>query len=297
MEIREQEPLNKYAWWKIGGPADFFCLPTTVAEVQEAARFALDKKIPITVLSGGTNVLISDKGIAGLVICTKNFKGVESREENGRVIIECLGGTPKAELTKIFLVKKLAPALFLCGLPGSVDGGVVMNAGVSEQIEPREFVEITDWFEYIDLADPNLSVKRKTRNEITWTYRHTSGWEPGIVVRAGISWELKPEADLQQKVKDASKNRLARQPLDLPSCGSVFKNPPGSKAGQLIDQCGLKGFTVGGAQVSPKHANFIVNIGGAKAADVHAVISHVKSTVSKQFSISMETEVRYLGRW
>lgn len=297
MEIRENELLEKHAWWKIGGPADYFCQPTTVEDVQEALRFARDKNISVTVLSGGTNVLVSDRGVEGLVICTKLLKGVRSSEESGRIVIECLAGTPKSELTKIFLVRKLAPALMMCGLPGNVDGGVVMNAGVSENIAPREFVEITDWVEYIDLNDPQLAVKRKTKDELHWAYRHSEGWQPGVVVRAGFSWSLTPESDIQQKVKDATKSRLARQPLDLPSCGSVFKNPTGLKAGALIDQCGLKGFTVGGAQVSPKHANFIVNIGGAKAADVHQIIQHVQRQVFEKFGARLETEVRYLGRW
>ena len=297
MEILKREPLNKYAWWKIGGQADHFCQPKTISEVQEAAQFAKVNQLAITLLSGGTNVLVSDAGVEGLVICTKLLKGVESKEVGGRLEITALAGTPKAELTKLFLQKKLAPALFLCGLPGNVDGGVVMNAGVSENITPKEFVEITDWVEYIDLNDPNFAVKKKSKQQIGWHYRHSEGWQPGIVVRAGFSWPIEPMEDLQSKVKEATKLRMSKQPLDLPSCGSVFKNPPGLKAGALIDQCGLKGFQVGGAQVSPKHANFIVNVGGAKAADVKQVIEHVQRLVKEKFAVLLETEVRYLGRW
>lgn len=297
MEILKSEPLKKYAWWKIGGSADYFCQPTNVEEVREAAKFAHANKIPITILSGGTNVLISDEGVEGLVVGTRLLKGVEVKETGVRVEIAALGGTPKAELTKIFLQRKLAPALFLCGLPGNVDGGVVMNAGISEDVSPKEFVEITDWVEFIDLKDPSFSVKRKTKSELNWHYRHSEGWQPGIVTRVGVSWPMQPLDDLQSKVKEATRLRMSKQPLDLPSCGSVFKNPTGSKAGALIDQCGLKGFQVGGAQVSPKHANFIVNVGGATAKDVKQVIEHVQSTVKSKFAILLETEVRYLGRW
>ena len=170
-----------------------------------------------------------------------------------------------------------------------------MNAGVGEAIQPREFVEITDWVEVVDLN--TQQVKRWSREQIQWTYRATSGWQPGIVVRAGFSWELTADPEIPRKVKDATRNRLTRQPLELPSCGSTFRNPEGHKAGALIDQAGLKGFQVGAAQVSPKHANFIVNLGGATARDVWSVIQHVRGEVKRRFGVDLETEVKLLGRW
>lgn len=297
MEIKQNVALKDWAWWKIGGPADYFCLPRNVDEVREGIRFAQSKKIPITVLGGGTNVLISDAGVEGLVLGMKQLTGVESRDENGRLVAVAMAGANKSELTKLYMKRKLAPALFLCGLPGDVGGGVVMNAGVAEQVEPREFVEITDWVEYIDLSSPELQLKRAKRDELTWTYRHSSGWQPGVIVRAQISWADRPDEQIPLKVREATKNRLARQPLELPSCGSTFKNPEGHKAGALIDQAGLKGYRVGGAQVSPKHANFIVNTGGATASDVHTIIKHVQGTVRDKFHVQLETEVKYLGRW
>jgi UDP-N-acetylmuramate dehydrogenase len=293
MTILQNESLREWTFWKIGGPADFFALPKTVEELEQAVQFAKQKNLPTTVLGGGTNVLVADKGIRGLVICLQEFVGVHSDIDNDRLQIVALAGTPKSELTKIFLKHKLAPALFLCGLPGDVGGGVVMNAGVSEIVNPREFVEIIDWFEV--LRDDEIIKFRK--NDIKWHYRHSDGWQPGIVVRAQMSWQLMPDAEIGKKVKEATKNRLAKQPLNLPSCGSTFKNPPGHKAGALIDQAGLKGFRIGGAEVSPKHANFIVNVGNASAADVHAIIQHVQNTVRGKFQVSLETEVRYLGNW
>lgn len=297
MEIREKVSLKEFAWWKIGGPADYFCLPRTIEEVTQAAEFARSKNLPITVLGGGTNVLISDDGIEGLVIGMKQLTGVESEERDGTVMITALAGSPKSELTKIFLRRKLAPALFLCGLPGDVGGGVVMNAGVAEAVVPREFVEMTDWVEFIDLNSPHLQIKVLTRGQMGWKYRASSGWQPGIIVRAGFSWPLEVDEEIPRKVKDATKNRLARQPLELPSCGSTFKNPPGNSAGALIDQAGLKGYRQGGAQVSPKHANFIVNTGGATARDVHSIIRHVQGEVLAKFGVQLETEVKFLGRW
>lgn len=297
MEIREQVPLKDWAWWKIGGPADFFCLPKTIEEVREAAQFASTKKIPLTILGGGTNVLIHDEGIEGLVICMEQLHHVDILEQEGRVQIVALAGTPKSDLTKIFMKRKLAPALFMCGLPGDVGGGVVMNAGIGEKVLPREFVEIVDWIEVLDLSRPDFPLKKLTRDQVEWKYRHSEGWQPGIVVRAAMSWPDQPDEEIPRKVREATKNRLARQPLDLPSCGSTFKNPPGGHAGALIEQCGLKGYRQGGAQVSPKHANFIVNTGGATAQDVAAIIRHVQSEVKARFQVQLETEVKWLGRW
>lgn len=295
MEIKEKVLLKDYAWWKIGGPADFFCQPESVDEVREAVEFARARGLPISVLGGGTNVLVSDAGVDGLVICMRKLVGVKSESRDGRLCIEALAGTPKSEFTKIFMKEKLAPALFLCGLPGDVGGGVVMNAGVAEMIEPREFVEITDWVEVLDLD--SLKIKKFTKQQLSWTYRHSSGWQPGILVRVGISWPLQTDSEIPQKVKEATRRRLERQPLNLPSCGSTFKNPDGHKAGALIDQAGLKGFQIGGAQVSPKHANFIVNVGGATANDVAGIIRHIKGVVLAKFGVTLETEVKFFGRW
>ncbi len=297
MEFREKVLLKEWAWWKIGGPADFFCLPESIEQVREAVEFASARKFKITILGGGTNVLISDQGIEGLVICMKKLNSVSNEERDGRILITALAGTPKSELTKIFMRRKLAPALFLCGLPGDVGGGVVMNAGVAEAVEPREFVEITDWIEILESEKPGAPLRRIAKSELTWKYRSTLGWQPGIVVRAGISWPLTADEEIPRKVKEATKNRLQRQPLELPSCGSTFKNPLGAKAGALIEQAGLKGYTRGGARVSTKHANFIVNIAGASADDVMHIIQHVQSEVKKRFALELETEVKLLGRW
>ena len=293
MTILENKQLREWTFWKIGGPADFFVLPRTIQDLNDAIAFGSSKKLPITVLGGGTNVLVSDKGIRGLVICMQEFVDLESEEKKGRLVIRASAGTPKSELTKLFIKHKLAPALFLCGLPGDVGGGVVMNAGVSEAISPREFVDITDWF---DVLRDGI-VNRFEKKDIHWHYRHSDGWQPGIVVRAQLSWPVEPDAEIGKKVKEATKLRLSRQPLNLPSCGSTFKNPPGHKAGALIDQAGLKGFRIGGAEVSSKHANFIVNIAQASARDVDAIIRHVQKTVFDKFQVSLETEVRYLGDW
>lgn len=294
INVQKSIALGPYTSWQVGGSADFFALPSSIQELQEVQDWAQGNKIPVTVLGGGSNVLISDKGVRGLVVCLKKMAGTHVNEENGRLQIEAWAGTGKSELLKIFLKYKLAPALFLAGLPGDVGGGIVMNAGVAEMFRPREFVEITDW---IDVLRLNGKIDRFSNKDLQWSYRHTHGWQPGIVVKAGFSWELNPDPTILEQVKTANKIRLSKQPLDLPSCGSVFINPVGHKAAQLIDSSGLKGFRVGDAQVSMKHANFIVNTGNAKASDILAVIEHVKKTVLDQKGVVLTTEVVRLGDW
>ncbi|MBS1970120.1 MAG: UDP-N-acetylmuramate dehydrogenase [Bdellovibrionales bacterium] len=297
MEIKKNVSLAEYTSWMVGGPAEYFCLPETEADVREALLWAHNNNQPVTLFGGGTNVLISDKGIRGLVMCLRRFSGVESKEVNGRLEITAMAGTAKSELLKVFLKNKLAPALFLAGLPGDVGGGVVMNAGVAEGFVPREFVEITDWVEVLRLKDGQFITQRFTKDQIHWEYRHSKGWQPGVITRVGLSWPMQPDATILDQVKSANKTRLSKQPLDMPSCGSVFRNPTGHKAAQLIDGCGLKGYTVGGAQVSLKHANFIVNLGEAKAMDMWHIIEHVRSTVKSLKSVELQTEVVRLGEW
>lgn len=295
--LREKIQLAPYTSWLVGGAAEFFCTPTNLEELIEAQNWATQKKLPVTVLGGGSNVLIADSGISGLVICLKSFSRLEveesGKENTRRLHLNALAGTSKSELLKVFLKYKLAPALFLAGLPGDVGGGIVMNAGVAESFKPREFVEITDW---IEVLRPNSQIERINAKNLQWAYRHCNGWQPGIIVRVGMSWSLEPDASILENVKSANKARLSKQPLDMPSCGSVFVNPTGHKAAQLIDSCGLKGFTVGEAQVSLKHANFIVNLGKATAKDILAVIEHVQKTVAEKTGVQLQTEVVRLGR-
>jgi UDP-N-acetylmuramate dehydrogenase len=297
MEIKQNVPLAEYTSWLVGGPAENFCLPQTIEDVQEAILFADKYDHSLTFFGGGTNVLVSDGGVKGLVMCLRRFSGAESKIENGRLHITAMAGTGKSELLKIFLKNKLAPALFLAGLPGDVGGGVVMNAGVAEGFVPREFVEITDWVEVLRFDGQKFDTVRFTKDQIQWEYRHSSGWQPGVIVRVGLSWPTEPDATILDQVRAANKSRLSKQPLDMPSCGSVFRNPVGHKAAQLIDGCGLKGFRIGDAQVSLKHANFIVNVGSARASEMWSVIDHVRDTVLKMRNVELQTEVIRLGDW
>jgi UDP-N-acetylmuramate dehydrogenase len=297
LQIQQNVSLKELTWWKVGGHAEHFVMPVSVDEVGEALLWADNNNMAVTVLGGGSNVLISDEGVEGLVLCTQQLKGTEVVETEGRVQVIALAGSAKAEALKVFLQKKLPPALFLCGLPGDMGGGVVMNAGVSERIVPREFNEIVDWFEVLRVEAGELRTLKFENSDVEWHYRKSEGWQPGIVTRVAVSWPLEVDPDIGTKVKSATRSRLQRQPLNMPSCGSVFKNPKGSSSGALIDQSGLKGFRVGDAQVSEKHANFIVNLGQAKASDVKSVIESVRQEVLKQHGVRLETEVKLVGGW
>ncbi len=297
MEIKSQISLAEYTSWFIGGPADYFCLPKTMQDLEEAIRFAQGKKISVTVLGGGSNVLVSDDGIRGLVICLKYFQSLEILENSKMLRLKCLAGTGKNDLLKLFLKYKLAPALFLAGLPGDIGGGVVMNAGVAESFTPREFGELVESVDVIQWDEQKIWSKTLKHTDIRWSYRHSEGWQPGIVASVTLSWPMSPDPQILEKVRAANQVRLSRQPLDKPSCGSVFVNPPGQKAAQLIDSCQLKGFQIGDAQVSLKHANFIVNLGRATAKDTLAVIQHVQDVVRQKTSISLHTEVVKLGEF
>lgn len=288
--------------WQTGGLADHLVMPTTEEELRAAVAWAQTRGLPITVLGGGTNVLVSDKGIRGLTLALKRLSGVTSstvREANGdRLRIECLAGTSKSEILKIFLRHKLEPALFLAGLPGDIGGGVVMNAGVGEKITPREFVEITDWIEVLRWTPAGEFERvRLLKEDLEWSYRHCKGWEPGIIVRVGLSWPALESPDILNRVRQANLLRAQKQPLDMPSCGSVFVNPEGTTAGRVIEAAGLKGYAVGGARVSEKHANFIVNFNRATATDVDGVIRHVQAVVLEKTGIRLRTEVVRLGEW
>jgi UDP-N-acetylmuramate dehydrogenase len=304
-----RRPLKELNWLKVGGVAEHFAEPRSIEELKEVWRWALENAMPVWVISGGSNILLQDGEIKGLVLSTHGLVGVEEVvKSDDRISIRALAGTPKSEAAKIFLQNKLAPAIFLTGIPGDLGAGVVMNAGIGEQRVPREFCEIVREIEVLrPRSEPLHAHDQILRSDeffheiciqgkdLHWQYRHSGGWQPGLITRVTLEWTMAPDANVMNEVRAQTKKRVSTQPLELPNCGSVFRNPPGHKSAQLIEQCGLKGYTVGGAQVSLKHANFIVNRGGATASDVAAVIEHVRQTVRTQKGVELQTEVVPIG--
>lgn len=300
MKVDKAKSLRELNWWKVGGTAEFFAAPQSVDELKEVLK-SPEATGPLHILSGGSNILVKEGEIKGLTISLHEMKGVESfgvvKGVNGeeRFQVTCLAGTPKAEVARLFMKEKLYPAVFLTGIPGDMGGGVVMNAGVGEMIRPREFCEIVDWIEVLRPQSGELEII--PTEKVHWEYRHSSKWQPGIITRMQVSWPLQPDPKVLDEVRNATRKRVATQPLNMPSGGSTFRNPPGLKAAKLIDECGLKGFKVGGAEVSMKHANFLVNTGNATSNDIHQLIQHVRETVKAQKGVELQCEVIYFGGW
>lgn len=296
MPIHNYISLRYLNSWRVGGKAKFFCEPNSIAALIANLKLAKEKKIPSVVLAGGTNVLISDNDFDGLVVSLRSLSGCKSFERDNELKIEAMAGVLKSEVLKLFRSNCLAPAIFLSGIPGSVGGGVVMNAGAGDKDEsPASFADITEWVEVLD--SNTFGVNRFNASELKWDYRVSSGWQPGIIVQVGLRWPLAKVDNLEAQIAQALQRRKETQPLELPNCGSVFKNPAGHSAGALIESCGLKGLAIGGAKVSEKHANFIVNVGKATARDIYELILHVQKTVYEQKNIKLETEIRFIGEF
>ena len=239
-------------------------------------------------------MLISDEGVEGLVISTEKLSCMDFKTEGDILKIRAEAGVLKSMLMAVFRRYRLAPALFLSGLPGDVGGGVVMNAGIGGQdIEPKEFSQIVHSFEVMT----SQGLKSYSHKDVTWGYRYTKGWDKGLFTGLYFHWPLEPVKDLNEQIKKLLKKRRASQPLSEASCGSVFKNPYPQYAGKLIEDSGLKGREKGDAFISEKHGNFIINRGRAKAKDIDDLIKFVQQAVKEKYGVSLEREVHYLGRW
>lgn len=295
--LEKNRSLKEINWWRVGGTAEFFALPKTIEELKAAWHWAWQNKKKIWVMSGGSNILMPDGELKGLLISLHELKGITKIETGADILIQCMAGTPKSELAKYFLQNRLPPAVFLMGIPGDMGAGVVMNAGIGENRTPREFCEIVKHIIVlrIDESSGVFSLHTIAGHKIKWEYRHSSGWQPGIIVEVAVGCPNMPDLQVPQSVREQTKKRVSTQPLDLPNCGSVFRNPLGHKSAQLIESCGLKGFRVGGASISLKHANFIVNDRGAASGDIKKIIDHVRETVFAQKGVSLVSEVVFLG--
>src|SRR6266480_294591 len=283
-KLLENEPLSRYNTWRIGGPARYLAMPADTEDVVRALELAQDRGLPWLVLGLGSNVLVKDGGFPGVVI--RMGKGLDRFEMKGATAIIGAGmPTP-------ILARRTAEAGFVgverfIGIPGTVGGGIYMNAGC----HGAEFAEIVT---EVTLMDPKGKVKQLSRKQISFKYRSSN--IEGVVLEAKLVLGEESPAKLKELQSKLLRWRKAGTPFDQPCCGSTFTNPSGTKtAGMLIDECGLKGFTIGGAQVSTLHANYIINKGTATAADVLKVIDHIRKTVAKKTGITLELECKIIG--
>ncbi|MEN2768774.1 UDP-N-acetylmuramate dehydrogenase [Ornithinibacillus xuwenensis] len=283
--VMVNEPLKNHTYTRLGGAADLFVTPETYQEVQQIIKLANQEDMPFTLLGNGSNLIVKDGGIRGIVMNLNKL--TEIRREGNKLIAQ--SGARIIDVSREALSQKLSGLEFACGIPGSVGGALYMNAGAYGG-------EIKDVLESTIVIDPNGDLLTLDASELDLEYRRSNIPDKGYIVLEGtFTLKVGDHEAIKAVMDDLTYKRESKQPLEYPSCGSVFKRPPGYFAGKLIQDSGLQGTQIGGAQVSLKHAGFIVNKDNATAEEYIRLIRHVQATVKEKFDVSLEREVRIIG--
>jgi UDP-N-acetylmuramate dehydrogenase len=282
--VLRDEPMSKHTSWRLGGPADLYFRPDSVDALCDFLR-ELNDGVKVYWTGVGSNLLVRDGGIRGAVISPVASLGSLERHDAG--LVEAGAGVPCTVLARRCTRWGLGPAEFFAGIPGTVGGALKMNAGA---FGGETWDRVVD----VDTVDRHGNIRRRAKSDFDVGYRQVRGPVDEWFVAARFQFVQQAEIRLE-RVQELMKERQQKQPLGLPSCGSVFRNPPGHYAAQLIEASELKGSRIGGAVVSEKHANFIINTGDATAADVEALIEHVRSTVEERQGIRLDLEVHIVG--
>ena len=286
IEILFNEPLKQYTYTKVGGVADYLAFPRNHYELKRIVTFANNHEIPWMVLGNSSNIIVRDSGIEGFVIMFDHFHDVRV---NGYVI-EAEAGAKLIDVTHVARYHSLTGFEFACGIPGSIGGAVYMNAGAYGG-------EIAHILQSCKVLTPKGELKTLTAEELTFGYRHSKIQETGdVVISAKFALAPGNYEQIDQEMARLTHLRELKQPLEYPSCGSVFKRPVGHFAGQLISEAGLKGHRIGGVEVSEKHAGFMINVDHGTAKDYEDLIAHVIATVEKSAGVTLEREVRIIGK-
>ena len=286
IKLLKNEPLSKYTFTETGGPADLVAFPKNTEEVRELLAMTKRDNLPITVLGNASNLIIKDGGIRGLVIILTEMNEITSHDD----LVIAQAGARYIDTTIVAQQHGLTGMEFAAGIPGSIGGAVFMNAGAYG----GETAEVID---SVTVLTPENEIKTLSNSELDFGYRHSAVQDQDdIVLEATFKLSTGDKDEIQAEMNHLNELRESKQPLDLPSCGSVFKRPEGYFAGKLIHDAGLQGYQSGGAQVSKKHAGFIVNIDNATATDYLDVIKHVQETVYAKNKVHLETEVRIIGQ-
>ncbi len=281
-----EEPLSRYTFTKTGGPADVLLFPQTKEEVKAIVNYCLREAHPWLVLGNASNLIVRDGGIAGFVLMLAEMKDIALVDQ--KIIVEA--GAKLTDTTYFALEQGLTGLEFACGIPGSIGGAIYMNAGAYGG-------EVVDVFESVEVIWEDGSFERLTKEQMDFSYRHSVMQKrKGVVLE--VTFVLVPgdKEQISAKMNELTALREAKQPLEYPSCGSVFKRPEGHFTGKLIQDAGLQGLTWGGAQISTKHAGFIVNINQATATDYVELIQHIQAVIFEKFQVKLEAEVRIIGR-
>ncbi len=282
-----REPMYLHTSWRIGGPADILVEPRGIVDLKAVLAYARHNGLPVTVIGAGTNLLVRDGGIPRVVV--KIAGGMSGISVEGETVTAG-GGAKLHRLAAAAREAGLGGLEFIAGIPGSVGGAVIMNAGAYGSSVGERVTEVT-------CMDPEGNLHRLYGGEMEWGYRKSALQGKGLIVVEAVFRGYPRDKELiSSDIENILASRKAKQPLEYPSAGSVFKNPPGKYAGKLIQEAGCQGMRVGDAQVSTKHANFIINLGKATASDVLKLIAAVREKVMEKFGVSLEMEVKVLGR-
>lgn len=289
--VRPGVALAGFTSYRVGGPAEWFVSPRTLDDLRACFAWAAAEGLPVTLLGLGSNLLVSDRGLPGLVICTRRLRQTQFDEATGQII--AAAGEPIARLAWKAADRGWAGLEWAVGIPGTVGGAVAMNAGAHQACTADILVNA-------QLVTQAGTLQELSPTDLGFRYRTSilQGDTSRLVTQA--TFQLRPNAGSEAvtaETRACQERRHSTQPYHLPSCGSVFRNPEPRTSGWLIEQTGLKGFQIGGAQVSPMHANFIVNLGNATASDVYRVIRHVQEKVAQRWDVALEPEVKIWGEF
>ena len=282
--LLHDEPMSRHTSWRVGGPAEYFFRPANIDDLAIFLR-ELDTEVPVFWFGAGSNLLVRDGGLPGVVISVAGV--LKHIEQTGPYEATVGAGCPCTQLARQCIRWGLGPAEFFAGIPGTLGGALAMNAGAYGG-------ETWERIKSVKTIDRQGEIHERLPSDYKVAYRSVSGPADEWFLEAVLAFDPAAEASMET-LKEMLDRRKATQPLGLPSCGSVFRNPPGDYAARLIEESGLKGYRIGGAEVSDKHANFIINSHKASAADVERLINFVQQTVAERHGVELVREVRIVG--
>ncbi len=286
-DIYINEPMSKHTTFKIGGNAEIFVKLRNIEQIEKTIELSRKIKKPLKIIGNGSNILVKDEGIKGIVakICTNSYEWVD--DESIRVD----AGLLNSKIAQILLEKELSGFEFAAGIPGTIGGAVKMNAGAYG----GQMSDIVVSTRYLNLENEQLKVEQVSNSEQDFSYRHSMFSNNTIILDVILKLRKGNKTEIQEQMNKYRKSRIEKQPIDKPSAGSTFKRGKDFITAQLIDECGLKGYSIGGAQISEKHAGFIVNTGNATAKDVIDLVEFVKKQVLEKFNKTIELEIEIIG--
>lgn len=283
--IKENEPLSNYTYTETGGPAEVLIFPTSTKEVTEIMNWIKTEDCPLTILGNASNLIVKDGGIKGITIIMTEIKDIVAKGER----VTAGAGAAIIDVSQEALNQDLTGLEFACGIPGSIGGAIYMNAGAYGG-------EVKDCVESVQILTRDGEVKTYSNEEMNFSYRHSYLMDiDDIVLSVTFKLDKGDHSKIKDKMDELTYLRTSKQPLEYPSCGSVFKRPEGYFTGKLIQDAGLQGLVHGGAQVSEKHAGFIVNINNATATDYQELIKQIQDEIYRIYKVNLEREVRIIG--